>query len=470
MIEEAREGAFRIAIVSGKLGGVDGVSLEVDKWIDVLADLGHEVYSIAGVYPQALPSIPPERQFALPDLRFDSEFQRKVELQVFPHMSRRPPHPTGQELLHLVEEIETRGRELGETLQEIVRDNRIDLVIGQNTNAMPMTILGGVAMYYLATTQRVATIFHHHDFWWERSRFSNSRIEAFLNRIMPPVDLGIEHVVISSYAAHILASLKRVRPHVIPNCEDFDRPVERDGYNSRFREDFGFSEEDILVVQPTRIVPRKRIEDSVSFVGRLAERHPDLRNRLHYIISLYQGDEPDEDYIDLIRRRAVEVGVPLHIISDRVRSVRETLPAGERIYTNRDVLANADLVTYLPAWEGFGNALLETIAARVPVVTTTYLVYKTDIMTIGLRNIEVRDRYTPQGELIIEDHVLDEAYAVVTDPELRQEIVDHNFTVARREFSLGTLRDRLTAILAEYGDEIRASRKRIAKSKMRYSV
>jgi glycosyltransferase involved in cell wall biosynthesis len=470
MADNDRRETFRIAIVSGKLGGVDGVSLEVDKWIDVLADLGHEVYTVAGVYPQALPAIPKERQFTLPDLRFDGEFQRKVELQVFPHMSRRPPHPTGQELLHLVEEIETRGRELGEALHDIVKDNRIDVVIGQNTNAMPMTILGGVAMYYIATTQRVATIFHHHDFWWERSRFSNSRIEALLNRIMPPVDLGIEHVVISSYAAHILASLKRVRPHIIPNCEDFDRPVERDDYNARFRADFGFAEDDILVVQPTRIVPRKRIEDSVVFVGRLAERFPELRDRLHYIISLYQGDEPDEDYIELIRRRANDVGVPLHIISDRVRSVRETTPTGERVYTNRDVLANADLVTYLPAWEGFGNALLEAIAAKVPVVTTTYLVYKTDIMTAGLRNIEVRDRYTDQGELVIEDHVLDEVYAVVTDPALRREIVDHNFTVARREFSLATLRERLAFVLDEYGDEIRASRKRIAKSKVRYSV
>ena len=461
---------FRIGIVSGKLGGVDGVSLEVDKWIDILLRLGHEVFTIAGVYAHPLSSIDPARQYELPAIRFDSDFQRQVELQVFPHMSRRPPHPSGQELRQLVEQIETRGRELGETLHDIVKQNRIDVLIGQNTNAMPMTILGGVAMYYVATTQRVATIFHHHDFWWERSRFSNSRIETLLNRIMPPVDLGLEHVVISSYAAHILASLKRVRPHIVPNCEDFDTPVVRDEYNANFRADFGFADDDILIVQPTRIVPRKRIEDSVLLVGRLAQRFPEMAGRLRYIISLYQGDEPDEDYIDLIRRRAAEWNVSLHIISDRVRSARGLTEGGERLYTNRDVLCNADLVTYLPVWEGFGNALLEAVAARVPVVTTTYLVYKTDIMTTGLRNIEVRDRYNENGELVIEDRVLDEIRTVVTDPALRSEIVDHNFEVARREFSLSTLEDRLRTVLNEYGDEIRASRKRIAKSMVRYSV
>lgn len=464
------EERFRIGIVSGKLGGVDGVSLEVDKWIAILQQMGHEVFTVAGSYAHPLASIPPERQFELPEFRFTSDFQRQVELQVFPHMSRRPPHPSGHELRQLVEQIETRGRELGETLHDIVKEHRIDVLIGQNTNAMPMTILGGVAMYYVATAQRVATIFHHHDFWWERSRFSNSRIETLLNRIMPPVDLGLEHVVISSYAAHILASLKRVRPHIVPNCEDFDHPVERDDYNRQFRSDFGFRDDDILVVQPTRIVPRKRIEDSILLVGKLAARYPELADRIQYIISLYQGDEPDEDYIDLIRRKAESFGVSLRIISDRVRSARGTDDQGRRLYTNRDVLVNADLVTYLPAWEGFGNALLEAIAARVPVVTTTYLVYKTDIMTAGLRNIEVRDRYTEDGELIVDDSVLQEIRTVLGDPDLRDEITEHNFTVARREFSLTTLEDRLRTVLEEYGDEIRASRKRIAKSKARYSV
>ncbi len=461
---------FRIAVVSGKLGGVDGVSLEVDKWISVLEELGHTVLTIAGNYVRDLETIPTDRQIEIPDIRFDSEFQHQVELQVFPHMWRRPPHPSREELQRISERLETAGKELSSEFHDLVKEHEIDVVIGQNTNAMPMTLLGGVAMYHLATDHRVATIFHHHDFWWERSRFSNSRIESLLNRIMPPVDLGIEHVVISSYAAHILTSLKRVQPHVIPNCEDFERPVQRDDYNRRFRADFGFDERDILVVQPTRIVPRKRIEDSVNLVGRLQRRYPDLAHRLKFIVSLYQGDEPDQDYIELIKATAGKNDVDLHLISDRVSSVRTTDEAGNRLYTNRDVLANADLVTYLPVWEGFGNALLEAVAARVPIVTTTYLVYKTDIMTSGLRNIEIRDRYDDQGSLVVDDHVLDAIHRVVTHPDVRREMVDHNYAVGRREFGLSRLRNRLELVFSEYGDEIRASRKRLSKSKARYSV
>lgn len=462
--------SFRIALVSGKLGGVDGVSLEVNKWVSVLQAQGHQVFTIAGRYSSPLVEIPEERQLLCEEIRFDSPEQRNYETMVFPHLSRRPPHLTEQRLREIVEELETQGREVGNLLMELIQEHRIDVLVGQNTNAMPMTLLGGLAMYRLATAERVATIFHHHDFWWERSRFSNARIEQLLNRIMPPVDPGVEHVVISSYAAHILSSLKRVRPHIIPNCEDFDNPVLLDEYNGDFRRELGFAEDDILVVQPTRIVPRKRIEDSVALVGAFQKRYPNLADRIHYIISLYQGDEPDENYVDLIYRRARELGVRLQMISERVASVRGSDAEGRKLYTNRDVLANADIVTYLPVWEGFGNALLEAVAAKVPVVTTTYLVYKTDIMATGLRNVEVRDRYDRDGRLVIEERVLEEMSRLLTHPEDRAKRVEENFEIARKEFGFDSLERRLAQVFAEYGDEIRASRRRIEKSLARYSV
>ncbi|HUX13684.1 MAG TPA: glycosyltransferase family 4 protein [Spirochaetia bacterium] len=455
--------------MSGKLGDVDGVSLEVDKWIDALGKLGHEVFTIAGHYRSPLQNVARENQFLLPSIRFGSESQLNYERHFFPYFSKLPPHDNRNSRNDLIDQMMAEGAEVGAVLHQHVQDNDIDVLVGENTNAMPMTLLGGIGMYHVATEKRVATIFHHHDFWWERSRFSNAHIEALLNRIMPPVDLGLEHVVISSYAAHILSSLKRVQPHIVPNCEDFEHAVTRDDYNADFRAQLGFREKDILVVQPTRVVRRKRIEDSVRLVAALGDRFPHYRDRLHYIISLYQGDEPDENYVDEIRALSAQLGVQIHFISDRVASVRGQDGEGRKLYTNRDVLVNADLVTYLPIWEGFGNALLEALAARVPVVTTTYLVYKTDIKVIGVRNIEIRDRYE-EGRLVIEDDVLDSIDDVITHPEERAELVEENFETAKREFGLQTLSDKLSEVFAAYGDEIRASRMRIRKSKARYSV
>ena len=461
---------FRIGIVSGKMGDVDGVSLETSKWIQVLTEQGHTVFTIAGWYRSPIEIIPKEHQFTIDRIRFDSDDQKYFERVAFPHLNDHPVPVTDGSKRDIIESITMTGNGVADQLYDHIKDCDMDLIIGQNTNAMPMTLLGGMGMYRLSTEKRMATIFHHHDFWWERSRFSNNHIESLLTKIMPPVDLGIEHIVLSSYAAHILKTLKRVHSEIIPNCEDFDNPVTLDDYNRSFRSDFGFREDDILIVQPTRIVRRKRLEDSLELVHRLIKRHSSIRKRVHFVVSLYQGDEPDKSYIEEAIHFSEKRGIPLHLISDRIAAFRDKNESGEKLYTNRDVLANADIVTYLPAWEGFGNAMIETIAARIPLVTTTYLVYKTDIMGIGLNNIEVRDNYDSEGRLIISDEILDEAYHILTHPDDRKKMVESNFETASRYFGYDTLRSKLQSVISDYADEIKASRKRLKKSKMSYSV
>ena len=461
---------FKIAFISGKLGDVDGVSLEVDKWIEVLLKEGHEIFTIAGKYANPVQGINNKNQFLLDHLRFDSTLQKHYEKMVFPYLTRQYTHLTSGTRDQILEDMTVKGKELGEDIFQIIQDNNIDVIIAQNTNAMPMTLLGGIAVYNLLTEYKIATIFHHHDFWWERSRFSQSRIEGLLNKIMPPSDLGSEHVVISSYSAHILSSIKRVIPIVIPNCENFEEAAVMDNYNSHFREDLGFTKNDILFIQPTRIVPRKRIEDSVRLAGLYSRKYPEVKSRIKFIISLYQGDELDDSYIDGIRKLAESENVDLYLISDRVSSIRKTNKKGERLYTNRDVLLNADLAIYLPKWEGFGNAYLEAVSCRVPVVISTYLVYKTDIKCAGFENIEIKDDYNEEGLLNIPDSVLENIHRILNNQESYDFITNHNFEIGIKEFGFNTLSGKLNGLLNSYSDEIRASRKRLQKSKKNYTV
>ena len=461
---------FKIAFISGKLGDVDGVSLEVDKWIEVFLKEGHEVYTIAGKYANPVQNIKTENQFLLDYLRFDSTLQKHYEKMVFPYLTRQPTHLTNGTRDQILEDMMVRGRELGEDIFQIIQNNDIDVLIAQNTNAMPMTLLGGIAVYNLLTEYKVATIFHHHDFWWERSRFSQNRIEALLNKIMPPSDLGSEHVVISSYSAHILSSIKRVIPTVIPNCENFKEAATPDSYNSHFREDLGFNKDDILFLQPTRIVPRKRIEDSVRLVGMYGRKYPEIKDRIKFIISLYQGDELDDSYIEVIKELAQNENVDMYLISDRVSSIRMTNEKGEKLYTSRDVLLNADLAIYLPKWEGFGNAYLEAVSCRIPVVISTYLVYKTDIKCAGFENIEIRDDYNEEGLLNIPESVLEKIHLILNNQEEKIKMTNNNFEKGIKEFGFDMLTKKLNGLLESYQDEIRASRKRLQKSKKNYAV
>ena len=41
---------MRIGIVIGRIGDIDGVSLETEKWIHVLRQQGHDLHIIAGRY------------------------------------------------------------------------------------------------------------------------------------------------------------------------------------------------------------------------------------------------------------------------------------------------------------------------------------------------------------------------------------------------------------------------------------
>ncbi|NOY68811.1 MAG: glycosyltransferase family 4 protein [Deltaproteobacteria bacterium] len=461
---------FRICIVCGRLGDVDGVSLEVNKWIEVFKGFGHEIFTIAGKYGSVLDNVQKENQLTLEKIGFHSKFQNHWEPLIFPNISKYPPHFDEDLYNEFIHELETRSCECANLIFGYIQEHDIDVLIGENTNAMPMTLVAGMALYKLSVEKRVATIFHHHDFWWERSRFSNSHIERLLGKIMPPALPGLEHLVISSYAAHVLSCLKRVRAKVVPNCEDFDQPPVPDDYNRDFRKDLGFKEDDILIVQPTRIVRRKKIEDSIELVSKLIKKYPELKPRVKFVISLYQGDEPDENYIEDINVLAGIKGVPISYISDRVVAARRKNEKSEKMYTNRDVLVNADLVTYLPIWEGFGNALLEAIAAKVPVVVAQYLVYKTDIRISSLRTIEIRDQYSSEGILKIPDSVIDRVHKALADPDARQKMVERNFKVMAREFGFPKLRENLKDVLDDYGDEIRASRKRIHISKTFYHV
>lgn len=407
---------FRVGIISGKLGDVDGVSLEVDKWITVLKKQGHQVYTIAGKYTNPLPLIPEDRQILLEDIAFGTEEQRFYELNFFPHISSKISHIPQSRLNKMKEDLTERGMYTAQLLYGIISKHNIDVIIGENTNAMPMALLAALGIYYLCTKWEMATIFHHHDFWWERSRFSDTLIEPLLHEIMPPANLGTEHVVISSYAEHILSSFKHIKPHIIYNYEDFDHPPVADEYNKTFRKELGFKKDDLLFVQPTRIVPRKRIEDSIRLVSLFMKKYPKMAPKVHFLISLYQGDELGNGYVDSIKTLAKKQGVRLHLISDRVSSMRGTDNEGRKIFSNRDVLVNSDIITYLPVWEGFGNALLEALAAKVPVVTTTYLVYKTDIRGSGFNNIEVRDIYDENQDLTFDDSTLEKIYTTLTNP------------------------------------------------------
>ena len=60
---------------------------------------------------------------------------------------------------------------------------------------------------------------------------------------------------------------------------------------------------------------------------------------------------------------------------------------GRKIYTLGDVYPHADLVTYPSSIEGFGNAFLEAVYYRRPILVNNYSIYEVDIKPKGFRAV-----------------------------------------------------------------------------------
>ena len=63
---------MKVGFIIGRIGGVDGVALETEKWAQVLRRMGHEVSTLAGAYEGA----PQNRECEdlLPTLSFASGY------------------------------------------------------------------------------------------------------------------------------------------------------------------------------------------------------------------------------------------------------------------------------------------------------------------------------------------------------------------------------------------------------------
>jgi glycosyltransferase involved in cell wall biosynthesis len=414
---------LQIGFVSTRFAGTDGVSLETEKWVTVLERMGHTCFFFAGEL-----DTPPERSRCVPEAFFGHPDVDAIQTIAFSHMTRPPT-------------ISRRITELKEYLEEqiyaFVRDFDIDLLIVQNALAIPMHLPLGLALTEFIVETSFPTIAHHHDFFWERKRFLTNCVWDYLNMSFPPNLPTIRHVVINSAASYQLSTRTGVTSMLVPNVMDFDSPPEApDGYVAKLRDDLRVAPDEFLILQPTRVVQRKGIEHAIELLNRL--QLLGLRGRL--VISHAAGDEGDS-YEQRVRDFAALLRVPTTLVSDVIKPERGVTSDGRKIYTLEDVYLQSDLVTYPSTIEGFGNAFLEAIYYRRPIVVNSYSIFATDIKPKGFRVIEF-DGY-------ITDDTVRQARDALQQPNLARAMIENNYQLGRRYFSYSVLERSLQSLIVD---------------------
>jgi glycosyltransferase involved in cell wall biosynthesis len=412
----------RIGFVSTRLAGTDGVSLETIKWSNILTGLGHGCFYFAGESDW-----PEERTYLVPEAHFEHPEIQALSTDLFDNYSRS--RQTSQRIQAIKDHLK-------DHLYEFIRSFRLDLLIAENALSMPMNIPLGLALTELIAETNIPTIGHHHDFAWERSRFKVTAASDYQLGAFPPVLPSVHHVVINSYAARQLALRTGVSSMLIPNVMDFDSPPPGlDAYAADLRAALGIDPAEHLLLQPTRVVPRKRIEHAIELARRL-----DLKCTL--VISHSSGDEGTA-YETYLQDYAKLIGVQVLFATDVMAHHRGQTPDGRKIFSLADVYQQADLVTYPSTVEGFGNAFLETIYYRRPIVVSIYEIYRRDIQPKGFKVIGFED-------FITQDCVR-QARDVLRDPDLAAEMAEHNYELGRRYYSYRVLENHLVVLMNRLG-------------------
>lgn len=437
--------SHHIGFISTRFAGTDGVSLETAKWAAVLERLGHQCSYFAGECDRNA-----HRSYVVPEAFYRHPEIDKLNRQAYSGSwtvtkEARQAHPEIAALQKDFFSIYVRPPEMTKRVNELkeyfkkelykfARLFELEILIVENALTIPLNLPLGLAITEFIAETGFPTIAHHHDFHWERQRFQVNCVGDYLAAAFPPNLPSIRHVVINSIQAQQLASRHGLTSRVIPNVIDFDAPPpDPDDYARTVRADFGIRPGEYFFLQPTRVIQRKGIEHAIELLRRI-----ELPAKL--IISHASGDE-GTDYERRVCEYARLLNVPVRFEADQVQEKRGTTADGKKIYTLGDVYPHADLVTYPSSVEGFGNAFLEAVYYRRPILVNNYSIYEVDIKPKGFRAIWF-DGFINTDTLETTRHILQ-------NPAQAEAWAQENYQLAKRYFSFTVLERRLQAILAD---------------------
>jgi glycosyltransferase involved in cell wall biosynthesis len=325
---------------------------------------------------------------------------------------------------------------LNERLHHFLQRFSIDLLVAENVLAIPMHLPLGLALTEVIAESQIPAIAHHHDFFWERTRFSVNAVGDYLRMAFPAGLPNVRHVVINSDAREQLALRTGISSIIVPNVLDFENPPASNHVRSdRFRRSIGIEPGELLMLQPTRVIRRKGIEHAIELAKEL--RHLDCK----LVISHEAGDEGFE-YLEWLKEYAFGRQVDLRLVSTRVQDPWQSGDAGEAPPCLWDVYPVADFITYPSLYEGFGNAFLEAVYFMKPMLINRYATFVRDIEPLGF-DLTVMDGFLSRK-------TVQEVEDILRTPARRRQMVETNYEIAAQHFSYKVLREHLENLMRSF--------------------
>lgn len=357
-----------------------------------------------------------------------------------------------------------RSKAIEKQFIKIFKENKIDLVIPNNMFCLARSLHIGMALYNAIKETGVKAISHHHDFYWEREYFKNPTteyIEELLEKYYPPKDLDdkMKHVVINKLAKRDLRIKKGLESTVVPNVFEFKAKLwGKDKFNKDFKKDLGVNDNQILILQATRVTNRKAIElaiDLVALLDKKENKEKLIGKRIYdgrlfdkgteYVLAIVGMHEGVNGYEQKLIKHANELDVKIIIKPEIVDHSRHINENGTKIYSLWDTYVYCDFITYPSIYEGWGNQFLEGLFAKKPQVVFEYVVFGSDIKEKEFNIISLGNTYKTEenGLVSIDSKILGKVKAEVENYLINKKkyfnAVEENFKKGAKYFSMEQL-------------------------------
>lgn len=424
---------MRIGIIIGRIGDIDGVSLETAKWIDVLKKMGHDIYILSGRFAGHL--VEREKEALLPQLSFFSPECEWEQKRAFFYPDDDPDE--------LLAHLEHASDVIAIQIFKWVITNRIDFILSENASALPCHLSMGMGIKKLIEHTGIRIVTHDHDFHWERGdRYEtpHRELKEIIDTTFPLRLPNVRHAVINSHAKETLRQKFNIDSTTVPNVMDFNKPYKKkDSYNRDLLIKIGLDDGDIPLFQVTRIVERKGIETAIELIERLDDKNVKL---------VITGSKADDERFGYYRKLVVlvhEKNLRDRVLfgNKRILTERCKTSCGEKIYSISDAYAHATACTYFSKYEGFGNAFIECVLAKKPIFVNNYRpIYWEELGSKGFKTVMIDD-----NELT--DEALQEIDEIIHNPKRCRETAEYNYKICKKFFSYEVLEGKLSRLFIE---------------------
>ncbi len=421
---------MKIGIIIGRIGGVDGVALETEKWIEVLQKMGHEIFIISGQFEGRKMNC--ENETRVLEMSFFSPESYWEQKKAFFH----PDYNQDD----LIEHLQLYAKVIENKIIDWINKFNIDLLISENASCLPSHISMGIAIKNAALNTGKPIITHDHDFAWERGdRYvsPHPKINDLVKNEFPLRIPNSYHAVINLHAQNTLKEKFNRNSVVVPNVMNFDLPFgELNNSNKNLKQDLGLNQDDILLFQITRIVIRKGIETAIKLIDKLNDKKIKL-----IITGNYADDAGSAYYMELVEqihelKLSKQIRFAYQDFSNKGLSGQAS-----KNYSLSDAYAYARACTYFSTYEGFGNAFVEAVLAKRPIFVNNYKpVYWPDIGSKGFKAVMLEDNN-------LTDAAVKDMQEVIYDTKLNKEIAEYNYKLGKKYFSYDTLEEKLHELL-----------------------